>query len=447
MKILFLNHVKSQCGVYWYGYRLWKIWKGSNMIDFDYKEIKDLENYNLLIFSKYDAIIYNYHPSTMPWLSSYTIQKKIPNIGIWHEILQDKMFDYTLDIPSEIPRPIFEEIPKTITSTDKDVIDFIHYKKEGVPIIGSFGFGFQSKGFDRIITNTCNQFDKAIIKIIMPMAQYGDSDGQITKQIRNQCTSKLTNPNVELRIIHQFISDDDLLYFLSTNTINVFLYAQENNRGISSVIDFALSVDRPICISDSYMFRHIYDDHISITKHTIKECIQQDRTYLSSYREKWSHRNNIFMIENYLKQRILSKTHFVIRGIFYNSTQERSIEIHKLGLELYHALNTSIFFHLDYTEDIGFKNDYDFCIMNYHIKSNNWIRKHMIDSFKGQTYCIISKILDDNLLELSPKYFNHYLLLDSTEKQVEYIHILPHPPYDISQSSHIQTQFEKLLLH
>ena len=62
MKILFLNHVKSQCGVYWYGYRLWKIWKGSNMIDFDYKEIKDLENYNLLICSNYDAIIYNYHP-------------------------------------------------------------------------------------------------------------------------------------------------------------------------------------------------------------------------------------------------------------------------------------------------------------------------------------------------------------------------------------------------
>ena len=271
MKILFLNHVKSQCGVYWYGYRLWKIWKGSNMIDFDYKEIKDLENYNLLICSKYDAIIYNYHPSTMPWLSSHTIQRKIPNIGIWHEILQDKMFEYTLDIPSEIPRPIFEEIPETITSTDKDVIDFINYKKEGVPIIGSFGFGFQSKGFDKIITNTCNQFDKAIIKIIMPMAQYGDSDGQITKQIRNQCTSTCTNPNVELRIIHQFISDDDLLYFLSTNTINVFLYAQENNRGISSVIDFALSVDRPICISDSYMFRHIYNDCISITKHTIKK--------------------------------------------------------------------------------------------------------------------------------------------------------------------------------
>ena len=381
MKILFLNHVKSQCGVYWYGYRLWKIWKGSNMIDFDYKEIKDLENYNLLICSNYDAIIYNYHPSTMPWLSSHTIQRKIPNIGIWHEILQDKMFEYTLDIPSEIPRPIFEEIPETITSTDKDVIDFINYKKEGVPIIGSFGFGFQSKGFDKIITNTCNQFDKAIIKIIMPMAQYGDSDGQITKQIRNQCTSTCTNPNVELRIIHQFISDDDLLYFLSTNTINVFLYAQENNRGISSVIDFALSVDRPICISDSYMFRHIYNDCISITKHTIKECIQQDRTYLSSYREKWSHRNNVFMIETYLKRHISSKTYVVRRGIFYNSTQERSIEVHKLGLELYHALHTSTFFDLDYTEDIGFKNDYDFCIMNYHITSNNWIRKHMIDSF------------------------------------------------------------------
>jgi hypothetical protein len=282
----------------------------------------------------------------------------------------------------------------------------------------------------------------------MPMAHYGDRDGQIAKQIREQCISKLTNPNVELRIIHKFISDDDLLYFLNTNTINLFLYDQENNRGISSVIDFAISVDRPLCISDSYMFRHIYDDSISITKHSIKECIQQDGKYLSAYREKWSHRNNVLMIENYLKKCIPSKYQSLRKGVFYNCKQNNSLILYNHGKQIYNALVVSSFYELDYTEDAEFNNNYDFCIVNYDIRANNWIRKKMIDSFKGQTFCIVSeKHSDNNLLELSPKYFNHYLLLYPTEKQRDNIHVMPQPPLNDVQMNQARSQFERILLH
>ena len=61
MRILFINHKKSQCGVYNYGKRLFDIWKKSLAIDFDYIEIDSLEEYNNIEFSDYNYIVYNYH--------------------------------------------------------------------------------------------------------------------------------------------------------------------------------------------------------------------------------------------------------------------------------------------------------------------------------------------------------------------------------------------------
>jgi hypothetical protein len=434
MKILFLNHLRSQCGVYWYGFRLWNIWRKSEQHEFDYKEISTLQHYQEIHFKDYDVIIYNYHPSTMPWLSSITIQKQVKNVGIWHEILTDNMFDLTLDIPSQIPRPIFEDIPTTISTKEKDVIEFIEYQKDGVPIIGSFGFGFHSKGFDKIITYTCQQFQKAIIKIIMPIAQYGDKDGQLTKTIREQCKSLLTNPEVELYITHKFISDEDMLYFLNKNTINVFLYDQEKNRGISSVIDYAISVDTPLCISNSFMFRHMYDDCISITKKTIKECIDQDLTYLRTFREKWSHTNNVAMIDNYLKKHIANEKISKMKGVFYNSN--RNTILHQLGLELYQNLIKSTFYEIEYTEIKRDISTFDFLIINYHSKENNWIQANMIHNFKGQSFCIVS---ENTLTESLPIFYDHYFVLQQNINQTYQIH-------PISVDTFLQ-KFETLLLH
>jgi hypothetical protein len=86
----------------------------------------------------------------------------------------------------------------------------------------------------------------------------------------------------------KFASDEEILYFLSKNTANIFLYDLSFGRGPSSVIDYALSVNTPLCINDSYMFNHIYNDDICVCKNSIQKCINNSHI-LDLYRKKWCH--------------------------------------------------------------------------------------------------------------------------------------------------------------
>ena len=90
-----------------------------------------------------------------------------------------------------------------------------------------------------------------------------------------------------------------------------------------------------------------------------------------------------------------------MKGIFYNS-QKAVCSIYESGLQVYDILKNSSFFKLDYSEERKFRYDYDFCIINYHFTTNNWIRKELLDSFKGQIFCIVTEVgFGDNILELS----------------------------------------------
>jgi hypothetical protein len=298
--VLFLNHQQSLCGVYWYGFRLYNIWKKSNEVNFHYKEVSNIKDYSTINRADFDIIIYNYHHMTMSWLNSSVLIKNIKSIGIWHEGPNNVAFNHILDVSTKIPRPIYEDIPTNIESTDTDIIEFINYSNESIPIIGSFGFGFDSKGFDKIITKVCNEFDKAIIKLIITTSKFGDIDGSIARKINERCNEFITNKNIELKIINTFLSDNDILYFLSKNTINMFLYDKGQDRGLSSVIDFAFSVNTPVCISNSHMFRHVYNDNISIEHNSISDCIHSDLKYIYNFREKNSYQNSINFINRIL---------------------------------------------------------------------------------------------------------------------------------------------------
>lgn len=301
INVLFLNHMKTQCGVYNYGIRLYDIWKKSKNIKFIYKEINSLDEYQAIDFKDFKCIFYNFHTSTMPWLNNTTIQRsKSKNIGILHES-DGSVFDYCLNTDSDIPRPIFENIPKNIETYNEDIINFLDFGiNSNIPIIGSFGFGFTNKGFDKIVKYVNEQFDEAIIKIVMPYAYFGDNSGEISKYVESLCILANSKPGIKIMIIHDFLSDNDILYFLSKNTINLFLYDLMLNRGLSSTIDFALSVDRPLGISDSYMFRHIYNDSICVYKNTIKSCINNNLEYINNFKNKMSHTNSIIFIEKFM---------------------------------------------------------------------------------------------------------------------------------------------------
>jgi hypothetical protein len=61
---------------------------------------------------------------------------------------------------------------------------------------------------------------------------------------------------------------------LSESDINIFPYDLMPERSLSSTIDFALSVNKPIGITNSAMFRHVYNESIDVDKTPIKEIIE-----------------------------------------------------------------------------------------------------------------------------------------------------------------------------
>jgi hypothetical protein len=106
----------------------------------------------------------------------------------------------------------------------------------------------------------------------------------------------------------------------------------------------------------------------------------------------------------------------IMKGIFYNS-KKALCSIWESGKMCYDILSKSSYFHLEYSEeysDIHQYQSYDFIIVNYHIVVNNWITQEILNKYKN-TFCIVTEVgLGNNVLDLTPNIFKHYIVLDPT---------------------------------
>jgi len=297
-KILFINSTTKVCGVYQYGLRTGNVISQSNRHNFIYIEIESiLDYYKSLDLYRPDIIIYNNHGPIMPWLTPDVINSNpnIIHVGILHEgngafsygykyfISQDPTFNDSGNIFS-VPRPLLK-------------YDDIIYTQNEITTINSFGFSFGDKGFQRVVQIVCDEFDDAIINLHMPSAHF-DRPKSETEKVLNDCANTLSKPNVKLNITRDFLSEKQLIYFLASADINLFPYDDHIGRGVSSVIDYALSVDRPLAITKSVMFRHILNTEpsICIEDRSLTEIISSGTEHLNKYKEIWS---NSKLIEKY----------------------------------------------------------------------------------------------------------------------------------------------------
>ena len=226
----------KQCGVADYGIRLFNILKPH--FDITFREVDNAEDCNAVGF---DTVLYNYHYATLPFIKDEVLDKSKKHIAIYHEAHMHFTPDAIIDTSI---RPLFEgELPSLSVNH--------------IPVIGSFGFGFPDKNFPRIAEEVSMQFDEAVIRLNIPFAEYGDRDGQLARREAARCAEILEGTNIRLEVDHDYLSQQDLLTFLCSNDINLFLYKQSHGRGISSAIDYALSVRRPLGVSNSEMFRHL----------------------------------------------------------------------------------------------------------------------------------------------------------------------------------------------
>jgi SAM-dependent methyltransferase len=297
-RVLFLNHKSKLCGVYQFGLRIGSVLEKSKHYDFIYAEAASWREFEA-IYKQHApaAVIWNHHALTMPWLDPIAMRMlPTPNIGIIHEVNQKLADGVTSDVFDHYLAPdptLFLKNPLVSKSGRPIPVYQREFPAPAVPTIGSFGFGIRGKGFDRLIAQVQEEFDEAIIRLHISFAEHGDSDGERAKMIAESCRKLIWKDKIKLEITHHYLSDEMLLDFLAQNSLNAFLYETYEGRGISSVTDYALAVNRPIAVTSSAMFRHLHNciPSLMLEFRSLKEILSTDLRVFEQYRREWSEDN------------------------------------------------------------------------------------------------------------------------------------------------------------
>jgi SAM-dependent methyltransferase len=303
--VLYINHREKTCGVYQFGKHIADGISASKKYEIVYVECSDArELRDAILREAPECIIYNYHPSTLPWARWLAFSVAVPQLSVIHEVHQqvadeasDAGFDYFIaaDPTLLLKNPLVFKTGRLVPSAGirKD------WLAPAVPTIGSFGFGTPGKGFEKVVSQVQREFDEAVIRFNIPFATFGDPDGRRARAIAANCHALVHKPGIELRVTHDFLDEPGLLDFLAQNTINVFMYEHAEARGISSVVEYALAVDRPIAVSDCSMFRHI---HVAaplaiVPRNSLKEIIGRGTAPLQKLKDEYKAENLVWDYE------------------------------------------------------------------------------------------------------------------------------------------------------
>jgi hypothetical protein len=282
-KVLILNSKSEICGVHQYGLCLQSILKKSSKHKYEISsDVDEIKNH--------DIIIFNYHEKLFDWLNDEYIKNiNKPCLAIGgHDCTPNfKNIKFILNCDST------SELTDKNIPLPRPVKKFVPYENPQRVTIGSIGFSYSSKNFDKIYSIVSQHYDDALIRIHAPQHPQGESLEYIIEKIRLNYNS-IYSKNIGIEISCDFLSDDDLIKFLSSNTANIFLLPKMSGRGLSSSIDKALSARKPIAISDSEMYRHInIEDKFLLSKNTLPQIISYGTDHLKPFLEMYSEENMI----------------------------------------------------------------------------------------------------------------------------------------------------------
>ncbi len=293
-KVLFINSSISACGVHQYGFNVAQtIMKHSKVYTYVYKECNsEREFVSAFTAQPYVAVIYNYHPSTIGW-ATQSLEKKyshVPHIGIVHEPGW-----YGTPFKFKVSQdPTFEEEPPYFKQYSRNIFDYENtYPEPEVITVGSFGFAWADKGFEKMVEQIKKEFTIAKVKLHLPKSHFGDPQGDLGTHVANTCAEMLKGTDISLEVSREWMSLYNLIDWLAQNTINAFFYDYKEGRGISGPPDFAMAARRPMILTRSYMFKHLWDadPSIFIEDTTIEQVIKTGMKSLHPYYDIWSEKH------------------------------------------------------------------------------------------------------------------------------------------------------------
>jgi hypothetical protein len=89
------------------------------------------------------------------------------------------------------------------------------------------------------------------------------------------------------------MSDENVVKFLRKNDINVFLYNFQENRGLSSAIDYAVSAEKPFGVTGSSMFKHVLIKfpELNLDNNSINDVLLYGNSPAIYFKNSWSAKN------------------------------------------------------------------------------------------------------------------------------------------------------------
>jgi hypothetical protein len=306
-KVFITNHTDEACGVYQFGKRVAEILLDSNSKDFDYFYIEASDKRSFLEkvnkIGDPDIVVHNYLNITMPWLDEECLGRlgkgRVPQGLIVHNIGYSLGFDFYLHQHPDYPdnginhslcRPLYDYKPEPFTPSS-------------VPKFGTFGFGFIVKEYEKIVQLINSQFDEAEINMHLTYSKFCPNISEL-EGIKIRCKESISKDGISLNITSDFRTDEEILRFLGRNDLNVFLYKDyKNYNGISSVIDYAISAQRPFAVCKSNMFAHVnYIEDLCVEKTPLARIIECGDKYTEGFRQRWDRKNFVNKTEGILKK-------------------------------------------------------------------------------------------------------------------------------------------------
>ncbi len=425
-KGIFYNSKKALCSIHESGLMVYNTLKNSPFYNLTYSEDTEF-SYD------YDFAIVNDHYTVNNWITKKMIEKFqkpifciVTEVTFTENYIDKSPSFYTAYIvldPSINEKNNVYGFPRPLEDNTT-----VEYSDNIVPIIGSFGFATTGKNWHKIVEQTQNEFEEAIVRFNIPFATYVPDSQLIINDVIQTCNAVIKNPKIKLEITHNNFTKQELINWCAQNTINCFLYNREHlfSAGLCATTDQAIVSEKPLLVSNDSTFRHIHKYIDYYPNISIKQAILQTQDGVKRMKQEWSSKNFTNKFEN-----ILFKYNKINNINEINSIKkaEPIKQIYTiLGLEL------NAYYHINnYTED-GNVSEIVYNLFNKFIEKNQNIFKVSNDIFSN-TYPDSFKSLFLNLRESN----NTYTLICNEGNSINWIEIVKHIHNILKNRSNIDT--------
>lgn len=256
--------------------------------------------------SQYDVLIFNYQHVTCQWMPPEIFSVDIPKWAFLYEACQQP----DIQTPTHTGQNIMEMFDKilvpdpTLTSSEsiwglpRVVPRHSEFKDPGLGSeisVGTFGIPSPWKDISGLIRMMNQEYSEATNAVLR--MQFSHGSHQEGTQLDREWDgylfelAKKLRPGIRMEVNREYMSQEDLITWLSGNHLNAFLASPERGRitkgALLASTDIAIAAGRPIIVSDTVEARHLKD----LIAPTLSRAMAHNGSVVKDLYHRWSPEN------------------------------------------------------------------------------------------------------------------------------------------------------------